>query len=136
MSYNKASAEKEWLKWKTAEEKKLRELGVDEDTIQCLHIYDWEAFKRERNYQRWNIQSEEYINQQTIEKFPEIKNIEQLLDDIENPHLYKVLSSTDKLTLQIILYKIQGFNSLEIAKMTGLTETNVRQRLSRLKKKF
>lgn len=33
MSYNKARAEKEWLKWKEAEEKKLRELGVDEDTI-------------------------------------------------------------------------------------------------------
>ena len=33
MSYNKARAEKEWLKRKEAEEKKLRELGVDEDTI-------------------------------------------------------------------------------------------------------
>ena len=38
MSYNKARAEKEWLKWKEAEEKKLRELGVDEDTIQRLYI--------------------------------------------------------------------------------------------------
>ena len=38
MAYNKARAEKEWLKWKTAEEKKLRELGVDEDTIQRLHM--------------------------------------------------------------------------------------------------
>ena len=29
MAYNKARAEKKWLKWKEAEEKKLRELGVD-----------------------------------------------------------------------------------------------------------
>ncbi|MFR6309991.1 MAG: hypothetical protein ACLUNH_08835 [Hominenteromicrobium sp.] len=29
MAYNKARAEKQWLKWKEAEEKKLRELGVD-----------------------------------------------------------------------------------------------------------
>ena len=29
MAYNKAKAEKEWLRWKEAEEKKLRELGVD-----------------------------------------------------------------------------------------------------------
>lgn len=50
MAYNKARAEKEWLKWKTAEEKKLRELGVDEDTIQRLHIYDWTQFNRERRY--------------------------------------------------------------------------------------
>ena len=29
MAYNKAKAEKEWLRWKEAEEKKLRELGVE-----------------------------------------------------------------------------------------------------------
>ena len=27
MAYNKAKAEREWLRWKEAEEKKLRELG-------------------------------------------------------------------------------------------------------------
>ena len=37
MAYNKAKAEKEWLRWKEVEEKKLRELGVDEETIQRLH---------------------------------------------------------------------------------------------------
>ena len=53
MSYNKALAEKQWSAWKEAEEKKLRKLGVDEDTIQRLHTYDWEEFKRERRYQEW-----------------------------------------------------------------------------------
>lgn len=50
MAYNKARAEKQWLKWKEAEEKKLRELGVDKETIQRLHIpantpslRDWSA---------------------------------------------------------------------------------------------
>ena len=38
MAYNKARAEKKWLKWKEAEEKKLRELGVDEETIQRLQM--------------------------------------------------------------------------------------------------
>ena len=50
MAYNKARAEKKWLKWKEAEEKKLRELGVDEETIQRLHTYDWAEFNRERRY--------------------------------------------------------------------------------------
>ena len=40
MAYNKARAEKEWLEWKNKEETQLRELGVDEDTIQFLHTYD------------------------------------------------------------------------------------------------
>ena len=50
MAYNKARAEKKWLKWKEAEEKKLRELGVDEETIQRLHTYDWAEFNRGRRY--------------------------------------------------------------------------------------
>ena len=50
MAYNKARAEKQWLKWKEAEERKLRELGVDEDTIQRLHTYDWAQFNKERQY--------------------------------------------------------------------------------------
>lgn len=38
MSYNKARAEKKWIKWKNAEEQQLRELGVDEEIIQrCTH---------------------------------------------------------------------------------------------------
>lgn len=136
MAYNKARAEKEWLKWKAAEEAKLRKLGVDEDTIQRLHYYDWESFKAERNYQRWNVQSEEYISQQITEDQPEITTTEQLLDEIESPELYTLLSKADKLTLKIVLYKLQGFTSLEIAQKTGLKETAVRQRISRLKKQF
>ena len=46
MSYNKARAEKKWYKWKEAEEKKLRELGVDEETVQRLHTYDGAEFNR------------------------------------------------------------------------------------------
>lgn len=52
MAYNKARAEKEWLEWKNKEETQLRELGVDEDTIQFLHTYDWEMFKADRNYRQ------------------------------------------------------------------------------------
>lgn len=33
MAYNKAWAEKKWIKWKNAEEQQLRELGVDEEII-------------------------------------------------------------------------------------------------------
>ena len=36
MAYNKAKAERQWFRWKEAEEKELRKLGVDEDTIQRL----------------------------------------------------------------------------------------------------
>ena len=59
MAYNKARAEKEWLEWKNDEETKLRKLGVDEDTIQRLHAYDWEAFKADRRYRERNDESDD-----------------------------------------------------------------------------
>ena len=136
MAYNKARAEKEWLKWKTAEEAKLRELGVDEGTIQRLHYYDWESFKAERNYQRWNVQSEEYISQQITEDQPKSTTTEQLLDEIESPELYTLLSKADKLTLRIILMKIDGFSNREIAASLGMEEYAVNMRIYRLRKNF
>ena len=136
MAYNKARAEKEWLKWKATEEAQLRELRVDEDTIQRLHYYDWESFKAERNYQRWNVQSEEYINQQITEDQPEITTTEQLLDEIESPELYTMLSKVDKLTLRIILMKIEGFSNREIAASLGMEEYAVNMRIYRLRKNF
>lgn len=50
MPYNKAKAEREWLAWKEKEEAQLRELGVDEDTIQRLHVYDWAVFNSDRRF--------------------------------------------------------------------------------------
>jgi len=54
MAYNKAREEKKWLLWKEAEEKRLRDLGVDEAAIQKLRKTDWEQFKSERRYQEHN----------------------------------------------------------------------------------
>ena len=62
MAYNKARAEKKWLKWKEAEEKKLRELGVDEGTIQRLHTYDWAEFNRERRYLQRQVEWSPYVD--------------------------------------------------------------------------
>lgn len=136
MAYNKARAEKEWIKWKETEEQKLRELGVDEDTIQRLHAYDWEDFKKERNYRRWNVQSEEYINQQTIEDLPETPNTSKLLDEVEDPNIHAALSKADKLTLEIILMKMDGYSTREIATFLNLDDDAVNMRIYRLRKKI
>ena len=137
MAYNKAKAEKKWIQWKDAEEKKLRELHVDEETIQRLHTYDWAQFNKERQYlQRRVVWSPyvDWISAQNLE-LP-VEDTGSLLDSIENIKLLRILSKEDKLTLQIVLYKLQGFTSIEIGEKVGLTETAVRQRISRLKKKF
>ena len=137
MAYNKAKAEKRWLKWKKGEEKKLRELGVDEETIQCLHTYDWAQFNKERQYLQRRVEWSSYVEWLSAQDLElPVGDIESLLESIEDLELFRVLSKEDKPALQIVLYKIQGFTSVEIAAKTGLTESAVRQRICRLKKNF
>lgn len=137
MAYNKAKAEKQWLKWKEGEEKKLRELGVDEETIQRLHTYDWAQFNKERQYLQRRVEWSSYvewISTQDLE-LP-VENTESLLDTIENEKLFSLLQNTDKLTLEIIFMKIGGYSSKEISKKTGLSVNAIDLRIFKLKKKI
>lgn len=136
MAYNKARAEMEWLKWKNKEENQLRELGVDEDTIQRLHTYDWDAFKSERNYQRLNAGSEPLEKLSVVDKPKEASNLQGLLDEIENERLYAILKDTDKLTIEILLYKMQGYSIKKISKMYKIPKTTIYSRISVLQKKI
>ena len=67
---------------------------------------------------------------------PEVKTVEDFLDNIENQKLYQVLIKVDKLTLQIALMKIHGFSTREIASYLGVTEKAVYRRMDRLKEKL
>lgn len=50
--------------------------------------------------------------------------------------MYQALHTVDKRTLQIVLLKIQGYSTKEIAVITGLTEKAVYKRLDRLREKL
>ena len=53
MAYNKAKEERNGGSGKKPRRNKLRSLGVDEDTIEKLRVYDWEVFNSDRRfYQR------------------------------------------------------------------------------------
>ncbi len=52
MSFNYGREEKKWRLWKEAEEKQIRSLGVNEDTIEKLRIHDWAVFNSDRRYYR------------------------------------------------------------------------------------
>lgn len=119
MAYNHRRAEIEWLNWKEKEEKQLRELGVDEDTIQRLHTYDWQQFNKERQYQqRWRDELEEIEQQE--EQLPPVRTMEDLLDEIGNEQLFDILRKADKLTLEILLMRMEGYSDSEIAHMMDL----------------
>lgn len=137
MAYNKAKAERQWLRWKEAEEKELRKLGVDEDTIQRLHTYDWAQFNKERQYLQRQVEWSPFvdlISAQDIE-LP-VEDTQALLDSIEDTDLFSLLQNTDKLTLEIIFMKMNGYSSKEISEQTGLSVNAIDLRIFKLKKKL
>lgn len=135
MAYNHRRAEIEWLNWKEKEEKQPRELGVDEDTIQRLHTYDWQQFNKERQYQqRWRDELEEIEQQE--EQLPPVRTMEDLLDEIGNEQLFDILRKADKLTLEILLMRMEGYSDSEIAHMMDLDKYAVSMRIYRLRKKL
>ena len=134
MSYNKARAEKEWLRWKNAEEQQLRELGVDEEIIQRLHTYDWEVFKSDRRY--YEKLSDTSLYSVTEEKTRSLHTVQELLDEIENERLFTVLQAQDEMTLEIVLYKLDGYTNDDISKKCGISANAVKLRMWKFKKKL
>ena len=137
MAYNKAKEEKKWRIWKDAEEKKMRELGVREDTIEQLRVHDWAIFNSDRRYYQRLQDAGTYLDEIAEQDKPiEAKTVEDLLADIENEQLYAVLINVDKQTLQALLLKMQGYSAREIASKLGITEKAVYRRMDRLKEKI
>ena len=137
MAYNKAKEEKKWRLWKEAEEKQLRSLGVNEDDIEKLRVHDWAIFNSDRRYYQRMQETGTYLEEVAADMTqPEIKTVEDFLDNIENQQLYQILIKVDKLTLQIVLLKIQGYSTREIAHSLNITEKAVYRRMDRLKEKL
>ncbi len=137
MAYNKAREEKKWQLWKEAEEKQLRSLGVSENDIEKLRVHDWAIFNSDRRYYQRMQETGTYLEEVAADMTqPEIKTVEDFLDNIENQQLYQVLIKVDRLTLQAILLQIQGYSIAEIAAILGMKEDTVYKRLGRLKQKI
>lgn len=137
MAYNKAWEEKKWRRWKEAEEKELRRLGVSDDAIARLREADWDAFKVERRYYERYSDTDTYIDWQAADEVPpDIRTIQDLLDEIDNEELYRILQSVDKLTLQIAVWMMEGYSLRKIAKQLNLTDKAVYRRVDRLKEKI
>ena len=137
MAYNKAREEKKWRLWKEAEEKQLRSLGVSENDIEKLRVHDWAIFNSDRRYYQRMQETGTYLEEVAADMTqPEIRTVEDFLNNIENQQLYQVLIKVDRLTLQAILLQIQGYSIAEIAAILGMKEDTVYKRLGRLKQKI
>lgn len=137
MAYNHEREERKWRIWKENEEKILRECGVSESIIEEIRNYDRAVFNSDRRFYRRLNDVGEYIEDTADqEQVAEVQTVMELLDEIGNEALYQALHTVDKRTLQIVLLKIQGYSTKEIAVITGLTEKAVYKRLDRLREKL
>lgn len=106
MAYNKAREEKKWRLWKEAEEKQLRSLGVSEKDIEKLRVHDWAIFNSDRRYYQRMQETGTYLEEVAADMTqPEIKTVEDFLDNIENQQLYQVLIKVDSLRRQSSRYQ-------------------------------
>ncbi len=137
MAYNHGREERKWRIWKENEEKILRECGVDERTIEEIRTYDRAEFNSNRRFYRWTNDVAEYLEEMANrEPQAEIHSVDELLDEIENETLYRALLTVDKRTLRILLLKMQGYSTKEIAPLVGLTTGAIYARLEHLRKKL
>jgi len=137
MAYNHGREERKWRIWKEAEEAVLRKCGVDENTIEKIRTYDRAEFNSNRRFYRWTSDFGEYLEGMAeVEPFVDVKTVADLLDEIENENLHRALLTVDKRTLQIVLLKMQGYSTKEIAPIVHLTTGAIYARLEHLRKKL
>ena len=137
MAYNHGREDRKWRLWKEAEEKTLRKCGVDENTIEQIRTYDRADFNSNRRFYRYLNDVAEYLDEIAVtEQSTEVNTVTDLLDEIENENLYRVLTTVDKRTLQIVLMKMQGYSAKEIAPIVDLTTGAIYARLDHLRKKL
>ena len=137
MAYNKASEERKWNYWKEQEEKKLRELGMEEEKIQKLRQMDWEDFLEERRYRErldGTMQDMDSERQADDEQFA--MDVRELLEHVGDRRLYEVLKGTEHQILEILLLSTWGYSIKEIAKIMRLPKDTVYTKRKILRKKL
>ena len=137
MAYNYGREDRKWRIWKEAEEKLLRECGIDEVTIEQIRTDDRADFNSNRRFYRWSSDFGEYLEGMADrEKQTEVRSVSDLLDEIENETLYLALITVDRRTLQIILLKMLGYSTKEIAAAVKLSTKSVYRRMDKLRNRL
>lgn len=126
MSYDYKKEYNLWKQWKDNEEKILRKHNVDEKIISDLRKFDMAQFNAERSFKRHqNVTKDIFFITQPVYDKIEIKNIENILDQIENESLYEYLKRVDPMILKIIELKIIGYNINEISQMLDISVRSI-----------
>lgn len=137
MAYNGLKEYYKWRRWKDNDEKMLREHGVDEETIAKIRDFDRITYNsNNRFYKRLNDMGEFYEETIPDTSKDEITSVEQLLQEVENPKMYKILKKASERTLQIILMRVQGYSVKDISEIIHISKASIYERISTLRNKL
>lgn len=66
----------------------------------------------------------------------EVISVEQLLDEVEIPTMYKILRKTSERTLQILLMRVRGYSVKDISEILHISKTSVYERIKNVREKL
>ena len=137
MVYNSLKSYWIWRRKKEAEEREFRALGASEDFIAEIHDFDRIAYNSDyRFYKRLYDVGDFYEEIVEDNSHREITTVEQLLDEVENPAMYKILKKTSKRTLQILLMRVRGYSVKDISEILHISKTSVYERIKNVREKL
>lgn len=137
MGYDLKKQKKAWRHWKSREEKIMRELNVNENTIKLIRDYDKKMLNQERRFlRRQDITQDSFF--EAIPSFDkkEINSIDDLLNSIENEALFEILNETDQTSLKIVYLKMIGYSVKEISELLDMNISTIYYRIHMLRAKI
>ena len=137
MSYNYRKEYAKWKRWKEQEERILKQMNMPKNKINELREFDWAKFNDERRFTRkQNITNDQYFALIPVNDKKEFKNINDILDSIEDEALYEYLKDEEPVLLTVILLKIQGFSIKEISKVINIPISTIYRKIEKIKRNF
>lgn len=137
MSYNYRKEYAKWKRWKEQEERILKQMNMPKNKINELREFDWAQFNDERRFTRkQNITNDQYFALIPVNDKKEFKNINDILDSIEDEALYEYLKDEEPVLLTVILLKIQGFSIKEILKLINMPISTIYRKIEKIKRNF
>ena len=135
MSYNYRKEYAKWKRWKEQEERILKQMNMPKNKINELREFDWAQFNDERRFTRkQNITNDQYFALIPVNDKKEFKNINDILDSIEDEALYEYLKDEEPVLLTVILLKIQGFSIKEISKVINIPISTIYRKIEKIKR--
>ena len=137
MSYNYRKEYAKWKRWKEQEERILKQMNMPKNKINELREFDWAQFNDERRFTRkQNITNDQYFALIPVNDKKEFKNINDILDSIEDEALYEYLKDEEPVLLTVILLKIQEFSIKEISKVINIPISTIYRKIEKIKRNF